>query len=333
MHPTTAIRPITSLLIASSMSLAIACSPSGGDKAAPAAAAPAPGGSVAPAAANDAGPVLNIQIEGANANVVSLKSNTFEFGPMKAGGVCGDEPPHELWLLVPKSLDTTTTLQPVQAATQFQSFNVYRLTGLTGSPAVPDTGKPELPPLSAPGTQNQLALVPDLTQFVSSPSLSPSWRDKLSARIVLRGGRLEVKAPEEDPAKTAVWEFKAPGHPATGVSQNITDHLQYTLPLSSGQVTLAFEGGTSMTIEGAPINIGLLTATADAVKNTTSAARYEIGESAHEYCRFYELLAAPPAMSDRALPVLKSVTLTSSGIAEGPRPGKYCGGARFMELP
>jgi hypothetical protein len=326
-------RMVFSTLVLSA-ALATACAPSGDQGKEPAAAAPAPAAApaAAPAPAADAGPTLNIRIEGANAHVISLKHNSLEFGPMKGGGVCGNDEPHELWLLVPKSLTDVTSGLPEFASGQYATFRVYRLTGLTGSLEAGDTGKPALPPLALPNTKDQLSLVPDLAQLVADPRLDPNWRDKLSARFVLRGGMLNVQEPEEPPARTAIWEFKASGHDTTGLAQNITDHISYTRPLPDRSVTLAFSNGKTVAIKGDVVNIRLLTATASAVKEEPESAAYQIGEAAHEYCRFYDVLRTPPPMSDRPLPVLKSVAL-SGGQNLGPRPGKYCGGARYVEHP
>lgn len=277
-----------------------------------------------------AGATLNIDIEGANAHVISIKHDSFEFGPMLPGGACGNEEAHQLWLLVPKTLSVTSDL-PAVAATQFTTFKVYRLTGLTGSLDVADKNKPELPALAAPGTSNQLTLVPDISQFVSDPRLDPAWRKKLSARFVLRGGIVSVEPPSDPPAGKAIWEFKAHDHPSTGVAQNISDHLKYSRSLATNEVALKFDDGKKITVGGALINLTLLTATATSVMKAPSGATYKIGEGAHEYCRFYDVLMSPPSANDRPIPVLKSVEI-KQGKPHAPRPGKYCGGARFLEL-
>jgi hypothetical protein len=335
MHPTTASRHITSLLIASSMSLAIACSPSGGDKAAAPAAATPPGGGAAPAAAPPApaaaaGPRLTMHIQGGSAHVISLKHDTFEFGPILHGQnhVCGNEAPHELWMIVDDGAVTHSDL-PFETPGSHLGSRVYRLTGRTGELDLPSQGKPGMPALATPDGRNQLALVPDLSMFVADPRLDPNWRTKLSARFVLKGGALVVEPPTDEAAQTAQWEFKNHSGASTGLSQNVSDHMVYTVGLSTNEVTLKFDNGR-VALAGANIDVTMLTTTRQLLETPSSGTPYEIGMPAHEYCYFYDLLATPVGKEARIVPVLASL---GAPVAEGTGivPGKYCGGARYVE--
>ena len=266
-------------------------------------------------------PELIVTIEGGFLHVFSDKTQRYEFGAMKS-----TPHPHPIHLRLGNATADVANLTKDSGRYNL-SGHVIEIT----SPGTTLTGVPTLPKVStlaaatAPTNWDNLYLIPDLVAIAnkaagegSNVKLLEKWRDTLDARVILAGGKINVRKPAQLFAQNALWQFKQPGSRLIH-EQSIADTLIYRVPIASRRVILKEGPATLLDLSATAGNL-TFTITAETVKPYRPI---KPGEAFQHFTTFFDAVSPSPAR--RPLPYYEPRAKRDDIV------GKYCLGARATE--